>query len=265
MKKRSINTIVSLAMLTAGTSSAALVGLWEFNDSGDLGKATVGTDATLDTATYGGAAITSTAGVTGGDGAAAVPVDSMLAINNPIGVNGGGTTRTNEYTIVFDIQIPTLANWVSQISTDRSGDGDYFYSTSRGLGVSSEGYVDDSDPPSLVTANVWHRFVISVDNGTARTTYVDGVDGSTVNGGHGSGGLDSRWSLTTVFDMFSDNGGNEEALTNVSNLALYDTALSAAEVTALGAVGTSLAPVPEPSSAALLGLGGLALIMRRRK
>ena len=32
-----------------------------------------------------------------------------------------------------------------------------------------------------------------------------------------------------------------------------------------GTTATAVAPVPEPSSAALLGLGGLALIMRRRK
>jgi len=54
----------------------------------------------------------------------------------------------------------------------------------------------------------------------------------------------------------TDNNGVKVGL--FDDLQVYDHALSNTEVQALAAV-------PEPSSAALLGLGGIALILRRRK
>lgn len=257
-QKTTLAMITSLTLMVTVPVSAALVGLWEFENSGDLSEATVGSALTLN------GTITSTSGVGGADtGAGNVGVGDTIRATNPIGGNGGGT-QSNEYTIVMDIQIPTLVAWASLMDQQDGGDGDYFYSSTRGLGVSSEGYVDDSDPPSTISAGTWHRLVLSIDNGTVRKTYVDGVDASTIQGAHGNGSVDGRWSLGGTVDFFDDNGGGEEATTLVSNLALFDTALSAAEVTALGAVGTAIA-VPEPSSTALLGLGGFTLILRRRK
>lgn len=244
------------SLMLAPVASAALVGLWEFNNSSDLSEATVGSAATLN------GAITSGAGTTGGDGAAIVNVNDYIRVNNSIGGNGGGT-ETNIYTIVIDFKMPTLAGWASILELDggATADGDYFYSNTRGLGVSSEGYVDDNDPPLSMLADTWHRMVLTVDNGNVRSTYVDGVK----QGDHTAGAVDGRWGLGSTFDVFSDNGGGEEVTSHITNLALYDTALNDTQVAALGAAGTSLNAVPEPSTTALVGLAGLGLILRRKR
>ncbi len=114
-----------------------------------------------------------------------------------------------------------------------------------------------------MTNGTWSRWVLSVDEGTLRSTYVD----QGLIGNHNAGSIDNiRWSLASAFDLFSDNGGGEEQAVHVSNVALYDTALTGPEITALGPVGTVLG-VPEPSTLALAALGmlGLALFARRRK
>ncbi len=52
---------------------------------------------------------------------------------------------------------------------------------------------------------------------------------------------------------------------SIDDVQIYDEALSASDATfLLNNAGTAVG-VPEPSSTALLGLGGLALILRRRK
>ena len=63
----------------------------------------------------------------------------------------------------------------------------------------------------------------------------------TINGAYNGG---PNWTGDVLFD----------------DLAFYDNALTSAEITALQSNAA-----PEPSSTALLGLGGLALILRRRK
>ncbi|MGB0774740.1 MAG: LamG-like jellyroll fold domain-containing protein, partial [Akkermansiaceae bacterium] len=213
------------ATLQIAVTERKLVGYWDFENSSDLAAANVGSALGLT------GAITSVAGPGGSDaGAAAVDVNEFLTVTNPIGSNGGGT-RTNEYTLLLDFKIPTLANWIALFDTSGGGDGDYFYSSSRGLGVSSEGYIDDNDPPASVLANTWYRMVVTVDQGGGRSTYVNGV----LVGNHGNGIVDgTRWSLGSTFTLFSDNGGGEEAAVHVSGVRLFNKAMSASEVAGLG-------------------------------
>jgi len=75
-------------------------------------------------------------------------------------------------------------------------------------------------------------------------------------------GVDGRYSLGDVFHVFADEDGETNG-GSVSTLMLFDGALSAAEVAALGgpeAAGT----VPEPATAGLALLIGGALSLRRR-
>ena len=70
--KKHIKPILTtgIVILTASAAPAALVGLWEFDDSDDLGKATVGSDVAWT------GSPTASAGVSGGDGAAFSPKSS---------------------------------------------------------------------------------------------------------------------------------------------------------------------------------------------
>ncbi len=226
---RTVLAIVALAVCPSW--AAELVGLWEFEDAA-LSNATIGADLTFT------GSIGATAGVGGTDGAASVDVDNFITAPNPIGANGtNGTndvpTRSNEYTLLLDFKIPVLATYISLVETTGGDDGDYFYSNSNGLGVRDQGYVGNA-PPTSVVADTWHRLMLTVDLAGTTSTYVDGIH----IGDHTStDGVDSRWSLGATFDLFSDNGGGEEALVHVSNIALFDGRLTTNEVTELGVAG----------------------------
>ena len=140
-------------LLTAGflavSAQATLVGQWGFNNASNLGEATIGTDLTWT------GSPTATNGVSGGDGAVFSPKETYLTAANPIGGNGGGL-RSNEYTLLIDFKLPIFNGWNPVFETSDPGgtssDADYWISTSRGLGVASDGYEDDNDPLNSITA-----------------------------------------------------------------------------------------------------------------
>jgi hypothetical protein len=245
-----------MGVTLAGQADAQLVALWEFEDGGNLTAATLGSDLALS-----GSQV-AVAGSGGPDaGGASLDNGDFYTLTNPIGANGGGA-RTNDYTILMDIKVPAGVTGfiaIAEFDTPAAGDGDYFLDTDGAtqdrIGVSSEGYVPI---PGLLGTD-YRRLVMSFENGVKRTSYLDGV----ALGDHNVGAIDGRWTLGGTLDVFSDNGGGEEAETWVSNLALYDGALGADSVAALGGAGR---PIPEPSGLGLtlLALTGL-LVARRRK
>ncbi len=220
-----------LLAFTIGANAVDPVGLWEFDNASDLTKATVGIDLT-----WTGSPSAST-GINAGDGAAYSPIGTYLTAANPIGANGGGT-RTNEYTLLIDLKVPAFVGWSPVFETSTPGgtssDGDYWLSTSRGLGVSSEGYV--GYVPGSITADTWFRLVVSVDQGTRRSTYVNGA----LVGNHFTGGTDGRWTLASTFSAFGDNTASERNNFHVSNIALFDGALTGTEIAALGIAGSDI-------------------------
>ena len=118
--------------------------------------------------------------------------------------------------------------------------------------------------------------VADLDSGVANTTGTDihlvfasnGTD-TTIYQNGAAIGVFSGNALTitgnTAIGAAGDNGGVffDNLDGNILGFASYDSELSGAEIAAHSAA--FFAPVPEPSSTALLGLGGLALILRRRK
>lgn len=213
---RAENTIVDI------TVTDGLVGLWKFDNAANLGAATIGTDLTWT------GSPTSAAGITGGDGAASSPKGTYLTADNPIGANGGGT-RTNEYTILIDLKLPTVDGWNPILETATPGaastDNDYWISTSRGFGLNAQGYV--GTVAGTVIADTWHRLVIYVDQGTLRSTYVDGA----FIGNHYAGSVDGgQWSMGTIFSLFGDNTADERSDYVVTNVALWDRTLTTAEI-----------------------------------
>ncbi|MCP5538478.1 MAG: PEP-CTERM sorting domain-containing protein [Akkermansiaceae bacterium] len=90
-------------------------------------------------------------------------------------------------------------------------------------------------------------------NGTTFTPFAtDGTGNVTVNG---------------AFQMFSASKtvGSGDALIGQSLAVQFRRTVGDGNFPAVDDVTLSVTPVPEPSSAALLGLGGLALILRRRR
>ncbi len=265
----------SLILCPIIAPAATLVGLWEFNNSSNLAQATIGSALTLNGTT------TSTTGVTGSDGAidVATGIASWISVPNPIGANGasGTPTRTNQFTIVLDFQIPDFKDGgadngaftgIFDFSNEGTADADYFIRKQVNvpeLGVSTQwpyvgagSTVGGDGTAGTVLAGTWYRLVLAADVGVGRSVYLNG----NLVGSHGAGTRDSvRQSIDTALRVMWDNTEVENSRAIISNIALFDDRLDATEVAALGVAG---AAIPEPSALVLAGLGGLLLARRRR-
>ncbi len=265
----------AIGLSLASLQAASLTGLWEFDDSGDLGKATVGTDLEVGPTvpTYNatlsddnGKALTGT--VTTGGG-----TSSYFKVTPNIPANGGGS-YVNQYSFVIDLFTPAGSrdSWRALFQTNNQPDGndaDYWIGTDNTLGVSSMGYTSGT-----IDQGKWTRLAVTVDltqaGGAGAPKYITYLDGAHFydHPGTGNGGVDERFSLypasgSNVAYFFADNTDSENPPMNVGAIAIYDGVLTPTEVANLGVAGD---PVPEPSSAFLLGsITLLGLAWRRRR
>jgi hypothetical protein len=153
--------------------------------------------------------------------------------------------------------------WNSLVDIDDSvfsDDGEVFTNGSGALGIDGDYFG--------AAGGDWHRVVLVFDmaSATPMTTYIDGVlnHAHTVDelGGPPNAAVDGRWALLDSFNAFSDNGGGEEETLAVSNLALFNTALTGDQVAALGGPGRIIVPEPGALVLILMALVGLAGIVR---
>src|SRR5688572_7733148 len=177
--------------------------------------------------------------------------------------NGGGA-YVNDFTVAYDVYIPSL-NWTPFFNTDptNGNDADFYVAPDGAVGIGALGY----SAPGVIQPNAWHRVVFSHDRTNNAVRYhVDGVE----RFAGAAGPLDDRFSLYA-----SDNPGADLALlgegdgtgnyTNdmyIASVYFADRALSPAEAAALGGVQPGGIVVPEPGAFAALGAACL-LAMRR--
>jgi hypothetical protein len=273
VKWTTITLLTVFAMGFVSPLPAGLVGLWEFEDGAAPGTATVGNDLIVNDVN---GTIVPVEGLTGSDGAVEIGVGDSFSLNHDIAPNGGSSGYVNQFTVVYDLFLPTStdATWRSLLQTTTApdgNDGDYFVSTSNMLGVSSINYTEQT-----LAADAWYRIVFSADIGanidggdppSSFLTTVTDTLGSSWTFRHASQDLDGRHSLYStandnIVHFFADNDG-EDNLVTVTNLALFDVPLTQAESVALGPPG---AMIPEPSSFFLLlsAILGLLAVARRR-
>lgn len=239
-----------LLLLTLPAAAANLTGLWEFNNPANIGEATSGNDLIVggvhthhaSLADDGGNSLTGAITTMGND------VGSFLTANHDIAPNGGGTF-VNEYSVVIDLFTPATnrGGWraIFQTTSSPSGnDADYWIRTGDNhLGVGAIGY---SDLPMDETS--WTRLVITVDLRTSVTTYLDGTLHFTHNA---SDGTDGRHSLfptgdQNIIHFFADDTAAENPPMNVGAIAIFDGALTDAEVATLGGPGDPIENPPAP-------------------
>lgn len=251
-----IATLFFAVVLTTHSASGALVGLWQFENPGNLTSATIGANLAL----TGAQAATTGSGTPSDTGASQLGVGDYYTVTHGIAANGGGS-YVNEYTILWDLMYPaaTAGSWKSLLQTavGNSNDGDLFIRPSGpqgAIGVGDTGYSTNT-----TAADTWYRVVLSVDNGSHFRVYVNGNEWLSAVGQP----VDARFSLDPVFHVFADNDG-DDATMNLSNLAIWDGALTADAIGALGGAGRALA-VPEPASAVFALFAAVCVAGFRRR
>lgn len=238
--------LVTVFVVVSGTSTTPqLVGLWEFNQAGERSRATVGFDLEPS-----GAGFSDVPGIDAGDGAVEVASGSFYRVTHGVQPSGGTTpARANRYTMVWDIRIPaasaTAFKSLLQTTTANNDDGDLFINGSNNLG--STGGLGGYSATAL-SAGVWYRVVLAVDNGVARNVWVNGTKVLTGTAGTVD---EARYGLAGQLLAFADDNG-EDAAIDVSSMAMFNGMLSDAQITLLGGAGAPLdaavPPKPAPFS-----------------
>jgi len=180
--------------------------------------------------------------------------------------NGGGS-YVNNYTMIWDLYIPSL-NWTALMNTapDHSNDADFYVANDGSVGIGGLGYSSSA----LVAAGQWYRVALVQDQTDNKSLYY--VNGTQVFSG-AAGSLDGRFSLYTGSDTppqlvilgEGDTSGNYANDLYLSAFYFSDSVLSASTIAGLGGVNAAGIMIPEPSSLALAGLGAVLLMVSRRR
>jgi len=226
-------------------------GTWEFNPP-DPSVATIGAPLELV------GTVRQVAGITTGDGAVQIGEGSYYICTHGIAPNGGGA-KVNEWTLLIDFSYPPSSrsdppngyNDLFQINPTNIDDSDWTINSSGAIGIGAVGY---SSASSYTTqGDTWYRMVLVVDNGTRHDLYMDGAVAHKGN----QQGVDGRFSLVEALLLFcaGNSQDRDDAPINVSTVAMWDTPLDDATISALGTAGTSFlsrksASNPVPASGA---------------
>lgn len=202
----------------------SLVGYWNFDNSANLVEAQIGNNLVSQ------GAFTQVAGPSAADFAIRKTVGNYFKCTH------GLPTNVNKYSLMIDFKIQTNGLWYSffQTSPTNVGDGDLFINTSGQVGVGTLGYSTLS-----VVPNEWYRLIITVDEGNAIKTY---LNGTLWNAGTPDV-LNGRFSLQSVLLLLADDNG-EDNLMDVASIGLFNTPLSAVEVLAAGTLQSTTPTVP---------------------
>ncbi|MEW6236387.1 MAG: hypothetical protein AB1656_13450 [Candidatus Omnitrophota bacterium] len=234
--------ILFVAGLLGGASAYSQpqpIGLWEFNDSNNPAKATIGEELE----SFG--EIFSIGGVSGNDKAVTVPTGSFYRCWHGVLANGGGE-YVNQFSFVFDFRVPELGKWYAfyQTNADNANDADAFVNESGNIGVGATGYSSFAIQPQK-----WYRLIIAVDLAAGTIDYY--LDGILIRASSGQS-VDGRFALYTdahdtpyCYFLADDNG--EDGEMDISTIMMFDRGLTANEAAALkGPLGAEIAPI-DPS------------------
>ncbi len=198
-------------------------GQWTFNDTTDLTMAKVGTDLEFV------GTVTATSGPFPGDGAVNVPLGSYMIATHGIDSSASAGIKVNAYTIVMDVMVPESA-WHVLLQTDptNESDGDFSIRPTGELGIYDTGYTYDS---LQVQVGEWYRIALVAESGSRYDIYADGK--LVLRGNIDSVTVDGRFALAPTVLFAADENGDDAEI-NISNISVYQVALSDQDVADMG-------------------------------
>jgi hypothetical protein len=192
------------------------LGHWEFDDSGNPGKATVGQDLGL----FGN--ITQVDGPKAANKAVRIDAGGSNYLKVTHGLTPDADDHVSNWTImiVFKMIEKNGSNWHTIMQTDitPSGDADFFIRENGNVGVGALGYKG----PAL-EVNKWYCLVMLRHNNVFNSyvngvLYHDNVDGS-----------NERFNLSEAFLISQDDDG-EDNIIDIAEVAVWKTSLSPDEI-----------------------------------
>jgi endonuclease/exonuclease/phosphatase family metal-dependent hydrolase len=151
------------------------------------------------------------------------------------GPNGGGI-YINQFTILFDLLIPSPMGWTALFNTNpqNANDADFYVDANGRVGIGAIGY----SAAGTIAPNTWYRIAFAADLGADSVTYY--VNGNPVF--TGTAPRDGRHSLYSNGDAGPDlllfnEGDTTGSFTHalyLNSVAFADRTLSASEIQALG-------------------------------
>lgn len=170
------------------------------------------------------------------------------------------------WTLLYDVKWTGLSTgFISlfQTASANNNDGDYFL---RATGTNDEAQfgIGGSYAGTPVKVNEWNRIVVSIQTTGTTTTFNSYVNGTLYRTQTQS--ANARWNTEAGFLGLLLDNDQETQSGWMLNMALFDRALTADEVSLLGGVnqgGIFSLPVPEPATLIALA-AGLGFLARRR-
>lgn len=248
-----------LSLVMSGVDAVAgQVGVWQFDNS--LANDVAGGAAMV---VNGGWSETYAAATIGGSPATALSFPALtstqsLRMTNQGAANGGGA-KTNLWSIVMDVNFPSVSGFSALWQTDQTisaNDGDFFINDGA-IGISSSYH-------GAIPAGEWARVAVTIEPNGATAKLTKYINGALVGTTNSTAAVDGRHSVGALLHLFADEDG-ETGAGMVNSVAYYDHLLTANEIGALGGPSANgIAVVPEPSTFALGGLAIASLLARRR-
>jgi len=277
MKKIILLTTIASALSAqaATTVHDGLVAYWNLDGNGNdtasslAGNANTVNDNLTVNGTAGAASITTSGGRFGGsaDFERQTGTDASLRAADSVDVSGVDQSISISLWSQFDNDVS--GNWQSLVV--KGENSNYRLSTNRNANANNASYAGgagDLNSGVNIRDAAWHHIVVTTTEGGATQIYVDGALEGTNNGPASIGLSDLENTNGVANDLFIGNHSEDNARQwdgRIDDIGIWNRALTASEVSEIFNANVSLGSIPEPSSTALLGLGGLAFILRRRK
>jgi hypothetical protein len=219
-------------------------GWWTFDDPANLAKATIGSDLVFEKRADASGPVIPADGPTADNGAAFVPRSAWMKCLHGIAANGpSDAKRVNEFTIMFDVMLPVAKDYhaLIQAYVDNKGEASMYLKSNGRIGGGGMA----GSPDGTTKDNTWYRVIViaKLGDGGYYNYYLIGKDIEPLLITNGDQGKDNgRHSLDPAGVLFFSDGlpgdGGDGSLDDndlyVAEIAIWDRALSAAEVALIG-------------------------------